>query len=77
MALHYYDEDKIDIGKSSSGCNVVVNHTIELSDEEKEEARRVAFNRAVEEQKRKITATTERKSEKKTETKNEKQLELF
>ena len=34
LALHYYDEDDLDIGKPIQ-CNVVVNHTIELTDEEK------------------------------------------
>ena len=29
MALHYYDEEDIDIGKPVS-CKVVVNHTVEL-----------------------------------------------
>lgn len=42
MAVHYYDEDNIDVGKPIS-CNVVVNHTIELTDEEKEEARKKAI----------------------------------
>ncbi len=41
MALHYYDEDNIEIGKSNS-CKVVVNHTIELTEEEKAEARQKA-----------------------------------
>ena len=34
MALHYYDEEDIDIGKPVS-CKVVVNHTVELTEEEK------------------------------------------
>lgn len=37
MALHYYDEEDIDIGKPVS-CKVVVNHTVELTEEEKAEA---------------------------------------
>lgn len=41
MAIHYYDEDNIEIGKSNS-CKVVVNHTIELTEEEKAEARQKA-----------------------------------
>lgn len=36
MALHYYDEEDIDIGKPVS-CKVVVNHTVELTEEEKAE----------------------------------------
>ena len=34
MVLHYYDEEDIDIGKPVS-CKVVVNHTVELTEEEK------------------------------------------
>ena len=32
MAVHYYDEDDIEVDKVS-GCNVVVNHVVELSEE--------------------------------------------
>lgn len=45
MALHYYDEEDIDIGKPVS-CKVVVNHTVELTEEEKAEARRNAIRKA-------------------------------
>ena len=38
MAVHYYDEDDIEVDKVS-GCNVVVNHVVELSEEEKKQAR--------------------------------------
>ena len=54
LALHYYDEDDIDIGKPLK-CNVVVNHTIVLTEEEKAEARRQAMQKATEEAYRKIT----------------------
>lgn len=38
MAVHYYDEDNL--GKiTGANCKVVVNHSIELTDEEKEKAR--------------------------------------
>lgn len=42
MAVHYYDEDNIEVGKVN-GCNVVVNHHIELTKEEKEQARQKAI----------------------------------
>lgn len=45
MAVHYYDEDDIEVGKPNNNCRVVVNHTIELSDEEKLEARRLAIEK--------------------------------
>ena len=34
LAVHYYDEDNIEVGKSIN-CQVVVNHTIELTEAEK------------------------------------------
>ncbi len=34
MAFHYYDEEDIDIGKPVS-CKVVINHTVELTEEKK------------------------------------------
>lgn len=48
LALHYYDEDDIDIGKSIK-CNVVVNHTIVLTDEEKAQAWQKAIQKAQDE----------------------------
>lgn len=41
MAVHYYTEDKIDIGKAIS-CQVVVNHQVQLTPEEIEKARKTA-----------------------------------
>ena len=43
MAVHYYDEDNLDAGKKIN-CKVVVNHTVELTDEEKQELRNKARN---------------------------------
>lgn len=42
MALHYYQEDNIEVG-SPLKCNVVVNHHVELSEEEKKSAREAAI----------------------------------
>ena len=42
MAVHYYDEDDLEVGNAIP-CNVVVNHTIVLTDEEKSEARQQAL----------------------------------
>jgi hypothetical protein len=44
MAVHFYDEDSISAGNPVN-CNVVVNHTVELTQEEKEEARKEAILR--------------------------------
>lgn len=45
LALHYYDEDDIKVGEPVS-CKVVVNHTIQLSEQEKAEARQKAIEKA-------------------------------
>ena len=37
MAVHYYDEDDIEVGNPIS-CQVCVNHIVELTEEEKAEA---------------------------------------
>ena len=42
LAVHYYDEDNLKVGKPIN-CKVVVNHTIELTEEEKVEARQNAI----------------------------------
>lgn len=55
LAMHYYDEDDIDIGKPLTNCKVVVNHTIVLTEEENAEARRQAMQKATDEAYRKIT----------------------
>ena len=39
MAIHYYDEDKIEIGEKIDAGRVVINRTVELTEEEKTEAR--------------------------------------
>ena len=42
LAVHYYDEDNLGEIKSVN-CKVVVNHTVELTEEEKEHARKDAL----------------------------------
>ena len=54
MALHYYDEDNIEVGNSLK-CKVVVNHTIGLTEAEKAEARQQAMQRAQDEAYKKLT----------------------
>jgi hypothetical protein len=48
MAVHYYDEDNIEVGKQIN-ARVVVNHFVELTAEEKEEARQKAIKKAQDE----------------------------
>lgn len=54
MALHYYDEEDIEIGKPIN-CKVVVNHTIELTEEEKRQVHEQALRRAEQEAYNKLT----------------------
>jgi hypothetical protein len=54
MAVHYYDEDNTEAGKPMN-AHVVVNHVVELTAEEKEQARQEAIHKAQDEAYRKIT----------------------
>ena len=53
QAIHYYEENEIDVGKPMA-CQVVVNHVVELTEEEKAEARQNAVRRYQEEELRKL-----------------------
>ena len=44
MAVHYWEESEIEVGKPIN-CKVVVNRAVELTEEEKEQARQDAMNR--------------------------------
>ena len=59
MAVHYYDEDNIEIGKPIN-CRVAVNHVVELTEEEKAEARQEAIQRYQREELAKIQKRNER-----------------
>lgn len=48
MAVHYYDEDDIQIGTPLQ-CSIVVNHTVELTQDEQEEIRQSAIKQLHEE----------------------------
>ena len=45
MALHYYDEDDIEIGGKIDSSRIVVNCRIELTEEEKEKERQKALQK--------------------------------
>lgn len=45
MAVHYYDEDIIEIGNPVNSCQIAVNHVVELTEEEKAEARQEAIKK--------------------------------
>ena len=53
QAIHYYEENEIEVGKPMD-CQVVVNHVVELTEEEKAEARQNAVRRYQEEELRKL-----------------------
>lgn len=53
MAMHYYDEDNIDAGKDIN-MDVVVNHKIELTEQEKQEAKEKAIRELVDENKKRL-----------------------
>ena len=53
QAIHYYEENEIEVGKPMN-CQVVVNHVVELTKEEKAEARQNAVRRYQEEELRKL-----------------------
>ncbi len=74
LALHYYDEDDIDVGKPLK-YTVVVNHTIVLTEQEKAEARRKAMQKATDEAYAKLTKRNS--PAKKAETQNSNSLTLF
>lgn len=63
MAVHFYDEDDLKAGKPIS-CSVVVNHTVVLSEEDKEQAKKAAFNEIVNEEKSKLLKRDYKKVEK-------------
>ena len=59
MAVHYYDEDEIEVGKEIT-CRVAVNHIVELTEEEKAEARQEAIKQYQREELAKIQSRNAR-----------------
>lgn len=75
MAVHYWEENEIEVGKPVN-CQVVVNHTVELTEEEKAQARQDAIDKLRDEEMAKMRKPTQPK--KATESKNKvEQLSLF
>jgi hypothetical protein len=66
MAIHYYDEDELTIGNRIK-CKVVTNHTVVLTEEEIQEAKKEAINSVFSEErdrmKKKNTAKKEEQKE--------------
>ncbi|WP_304973748.1 PcfK-like family protein [uncultured Duncaniella sp.] len=61
MAIHYYEEKEIEVGNPIN-CKVVVNHMVELTEEEKEEARQEAIAKLRDEQVAKMRRPTAKKA---------------
>ena len=76
MAVHCIDEPDLEIGKPLQ-CNVVVNHHIELTEEEKAEQRAIALKRYQDEELRKIQARNARSKAHKPQTDSQPTLSLF
>ena len=72
MAVHYYDEDELEIGTPVT-CHVVSNHITELSEEEKWEAREEAKQIFIEKERARLS----KKPVKKTEAPQVQQSSLF
>lgn len=65
MAKHYWDED--DLAKPEHhDCEIVVNQKVELTDEEKAEARQEAMKKAIEEEKKRMSAKPKHTAKKET-----------
>ena len=61
MAVHFYEENEIEVGKPIN-CQLVVNHTVELTEKEKEEARQEAIAKLRDEQVAKMRRPTAKKA---------------
>ena len=63
LAIHYYDEDDIDVGRPVN-CNVIVNHAVELTQEEIEKAKEDARKKIEQEAYEKMHCSKKPKKEK-------------
>lgn len=63
-AMHFWDEPEIEVSNTATNCQVVVTHTVELTEEEKEQARQDAINKLRDEEMAKMRRP--KTSEKKT-----------
>ena len=76
MALHYYDEDDLEVG-SPVACHVVVNHTLVLTEEEKAEARKQAIQQYQAQELRRLQEPKRVKSKTSTDSEQARQASLF
>ena len=76
MAVHYYNEDDLDVG-SRVACHVVVNHTIVLTEEEKAEAHKQAILQYQAQELRRLQELKRTKAKVSTESEQAQQVSLF
>ena len=76
MAVHYYDEDDLEVG-SRIACHMVVNHTLVLTEEEKAEAREQAIQQYQAQELRRLQEPRRVKSKTSTESEQAHQASLF
>ena len=70
LAVHYYDEDDAKADGEAVNCTVVVNHEVKLTEQEKEQARKEAQERLIQEEMRRLQSrgkTAKEQAKKKTE----------
>lgn len=65
MAIHYYDEDDIKVEKGDVNMQVVINHTVQLTDEEIAEAKEKAMRELINETKFKARSSNKKSVERK------------
>lgn len=61
LAVHYYEESEIEAVKPMTNCQVVVNHVVELTEEEKAQARLDTINQLRNEEMTKMRKPTQPK----------------
>ena len=76
LAVHFAEEENVEIGKPIS-CGVVVNHHIDLTEEEKAEQHAVALKRFQDEEYRKLQARNAKPKAVKPQTQPQAELSLF
>ena len=61
--MHFWEEPEIEVSDNIPNCQVVVNHVVELTEEEKEQSRREAINKLRDEEMAKMRRTSQPKKE--------------
>lgn len=74
MAAHYYDEDDIEVSPAAGSCRTEAAAGVELTEEERQEARRKAIDRLAEEQ---YDALKKKAHKPRKQDQNETQMSLF